>query len=67
MKDKERDYLDDLFREKLYNFEAEPDAADWQAKAEQAQKDADARVVAVQFDAMDTARMISFRVKLEAL
>lgn len=34
MKDKERDYLDDLFREKLYNFEAEPDAADWQAIAD---------------------------------
>ncbi len=31
MKDKERDYLDDLFREKLYDFESEVVDADWQA------------------------------------
>lgn len=31
MNDKERDQIDDLFRDSLYNFEAETDPADWMA------------------------------------
>lgn len=34
MKEKERDTLDDLFRSKLYDFEAEPMPGDWEAIAD---------------------------------
>ena len=31
MDNKERDQIDDLFQDRLYNFEAETDPADWMA------------------------------------